>query len=68
MVQAGDPVEFDSDLTVVDAPDPAPVRWIAEILDAAVPHLLRGSLARALEDYFTGQGLALPTDQAERLN
>jgi integrase len=26
-----------------------------------------GSLARALEDYFTGQGLALPTDQAERL-
>jgi site-specific recombinase XerD len=26
-----------------------------------------GSLARALEDYFTGHGLALPTDQAERL-
>ena len=26
-----------------------------------------GSLARALEDYFTGQGLALPTDQAEQL-
>jgi integrase len=26
-----------------------------------------GSLARALEDYFTGEGLALPTDQAERL-
>ena len=26
-----------------------------------------GSLARALEDYFTAQGLALPTDQAERL-
>ncbi len=26
-----------------------------------------GSLARALEDYFTDQGLALPTDQAERL-
>ena len=26
-----------------------------------------GSLARALEDYFTEQGLALPTDQAERL-
>jgi hypothetical protein len=26
-----------------------------------------GSLARALEDYFTSQGLALPTDQAERL-
>ena len=26
-----------------------------------------GSLARALEDYFTGQGLALPTDQADRL-
>jgi site-specific recombinase XerD/predicted RNA-binding Zn-ribbon protein involved in translation (DUF1610 family) len=26
-----------------------------------------GSLARALEDYFTEQGLALPTDQTERL-
>jgi hypothetical protein len=26
-----------------------------------------GSLARALEDYFTAQHLALPTDQAERL-
>jgi integrase len=26
-----------------------------------------GSLARALEDYFTAQSLALPTDQAERL-
>ena len=26
-----------------------------------------GSLARALQDYFTEQGLALPTDQAERL-
>jgi hypothetical protein len=26
-----------------------------------------GSLARALEDYFTAEGLALPTDQAERL-
>jgi site-specific recombinase XerC len=26
-----------------------------------------GSLARGLEDYFTSQGLALPTDQAERL-
>ena len=26
-----------------------------------------GSLARALEDYFTAHGLALPTDQAERL-
>lgn len=30
--------DFDSDLTVVDAPDPALVRRIAEILDAAVPH------------------------------
>jgi site-specific recombinase XerC len=26
-----------------------------------------GSLARALEDYFTAEGLALPTDQAEQL-
>lgn len=26
-----------------------------------------GPLARALEDYFTGQGMALPTDQADRL-
>src|SRR5262249_46807067 len=26
-----------------------------------------GSLARALEDYFTARGLALPTDQAEQL-
>jgi hypothetical protein len=26
-----------------------------------------GSLARALQDYFTVEGLALPTDQAERL-
>ena len=26
-----------------------------------------GSLARALEDFFTARGLALPTDQAERL-
>jgi len=26
-----------------------------------------GSLARALEDYFTAEGLALPTDQADRL-
>lgn len=30
--------DFDSDLTVVDAPDPALVRRIAEVLDAAVPH------------------------------
>ena len=30
--------DFDSDQTVVDAPDPAPVRRIAEVLDAAVPH------------------------------
>jgi integrase len=27
-----------------------------------------GSLARALQDYFTAQGLALPTDQAHRLS
>jgi hypothetical protein len=26
-----------------------------------------GSLARALEDHFTAEGMALPTDQAERL-
>ena len=30
--------DFDSDLTVVDAPDPALARRIAELLDAAVPH------------------------------
>jgi hypothetical protein len=30
--------DFDSDQTVVDAPDPALVRRIAQVLDAAVPH------------------------------
>src|SRR3954454_627080 len=30
--------DFDSDQTVVDAPDPALTRRIAEILDAAVPY------------------------------
>jgi ubiquinone/menaquinone biosynthesis C-methylase UbiE len=30
--------DFDSDQSVVDAPDPALVRRIAEVLDAAVPH------------------------------
>jgi ubiquinone/menaquinone biosynthesis C-methylase UbiE len=30
--------DFDTDQTVVDAPDPALVRRIAEVLDAAVPH------------------------------
>ena len=30
--------DFDSDQTVVDAPDPALVRRIAEVLDTAVPH------------------------------
>jgi ubiquinone/menaquinone biosynthesis C-methylase UbiE len=30
--------DFDSDQTVVDAPDPVLVRRIAEVLDAAVPH------------------------------
>lgn len=30
--------DFDSDQTVIDAPDPALVRRIAEVLDAAVPH------------------------------
>jgi hypothetical protein len=34
---------------------------------ACRPGRSMGSLARALEDYFTEQGLALPTDQAERL-
>ncbi len=34
---------------------------------ARQPGRSMGSLARALEDYFTEQGLALPTDQAERL-
>jgi site-specific recombinase XerD len=32
-----------------------------------MPGRSMGSLARALEDYFTVEGLALPTDQAERL-
>jgi ubiquinone/menaquinone biosynthesis C-methylase UbiE len=30
--------DFDSDQTIVDAPDPALARRIAEVLDAAVPH------------------------------
>jgi ubiquinone/menaquinone biosynthesis C-methylase UbiE len=30
--------DFDADQTVVDAPDPALVRRIADVLDAAVPH------------------------------
>jgi len=30
--------DFDSDQTVVDAPDPALARRIGEVLDAAVPH------------------------------
>lgn len=30
--------DFDSDQTIVDAPDPAFARRIAEVLDAAVPH------------------------------
>jgi len=30
--------DFDSDQTVVDAPDPALTRRVAEVLDAAVPH------------------------------
>ncbi len=34
---------------------------------ARQPGRSMGSLARALEDYFTAEGLALPTDQAERL-
>lgn len=34
---------------------------------ARMPGRSMGSLARALEDYFTAEGLALPTDQAERL-
>ena len=34
---------------------------------ARMPGRSMGSLARALEDYFTAESLALPTDQAERL-
>jgi site-specific recombinase XerD len=34
---------------------------------ARQPGRSMGTLARALEDYFTEQGLALPTDQSERL-
>lgn len=34
---------------------------------ARQPGRSMGSLARSLEDYFTAEGLAVPTDQAERL-
>jgi len=47
--------DFDSDSTVVDAPDPALARRIAELLDAAVPHPWIG---RQLFGLFRRAGLA----------
>ena len=47
--------DFDSDQTVVDAPDAALTRRIAEILDAAVPHPWIG---RQLFGLFRRAGLA----------
>lgn len=47
--------DFDSDHTVVDAPDPAIVRRVAEALDAAVPHPWIG---RQLFRLFHQAGLA----------
>lgn len=47
--------DFDSDQTVVDAPDPALTRRIAEVLDAAVPHPWVG---RQLFGLFRSIGLA----------
>jgi len=47
--------DFDSDSTVVDAPDPALARRIAEVLDAAVPHPWIG---RQLFGLFRRAGLA----------
>jgi ubiquinone/menaquinone biosynthesis C-methylase UbiE len=46
--------DFDSDQTVVDAPDPALARRIAEVLDAAVPHPWAG---RQLFGLFRQAGL-----------
>jgi ubiquinone/menaquinone biosynthesis C-methylase UbiE len=46
--------DFDSDQTVVDAPDPVLVRRIADALDAAVPHPLIG---RQLFGLFQRAGL-----------
>src|ERR1022692_905823 len=46
--------DFDSDLTMVDAPDPALARKIAEVLDAAVP---RPWIGRQLFGLFQRAGL-----------
>src|SRR5262249_13250104 len=42
-------------------------RTLVRLVSVRRPGRSMGSLARALEDYFTAEGLALPTDQAERL-
>ena len=46
--------DFDSDQTIVDVPDPALARRIADLLDAAVPHPWIG---RQLFGLFKGAGL-----------
>ena len=50
--------DFDSDQTVVDAPDPALVRRTAQVLDAAVPHPWIG---RQLFRLFQRAGLRVGT-------
>ena len=50
---------------LLDGEDPGHPQALLEC--ARRPGRSMGSLARALEDYFTAQHLALPTDQAERL-
>jgi integrase len=47
--------------------DPHPNHPQAVLERSRHPGRSMGSLARALEGFFTSQGLALPTDQAERL-
>lgn len=46
--------DFDSDSTVIDAPDPALARRVRDILDAAVPH---GWIGRQLPRLFRAAGL-----------
>jgi ubiquinone/menaquinone biosynthesis C-methylase UbiE len=46
--------DFDSDATVIDAPDPTLVRRVREVLDAAVPNCWIG---RQLPRLFRGAGL-----------
>ncbi len=55
--------DFDSDSTVVDAPDSALARRIAELLDAAVPHPWIG---RQLFGLFQRAGRGLQTVTTRR--